>query len=92
VAPPGHREIDGGERCGAALELELTLCDRVLKLSFEGIRCPPVFPSCLGIERGETFEDFGEGTSLAAQELGFELLEASFVGLRDLLETLPQRF
>jgi len=64
----------------------------VLKLSFEGIRCPPVFPSCLGIERGETFEDFGEGTRPAAQELGFELLEASFVGLRDLLETLPQRF
>jgi len=92
VAPPGHREIDGGERCGAALELELTLCDRVLKLSFEGIRCSAEFPSFLGVERGETFEDFGEGTTLAAQEFSFDILEAAFVGVRDLFETLPQRF
>jgi len=66
--------------------------DSVLKVTFEGIRCSPDCSSCLGIERGETFEDFGEGARLAPQELGFELLEASFVGLRDLLETLPQRF
>jgi len=92
LAPAGHREIDGGKRCGAALELELTLCDRVLELSFEGIRCSADFPSFLGFERGETFENFGEGTSLAAQELSFDLLEAAFVGVRDLCETLPQRF
>ena len=94
-APPltaaGHREIDGGERCGSALELELTLCDRVLELSFEGIRCSADFPSFLGVERGETFENFGEGTSLAAQELDLELLEPAFVRVRDLFETLPQR-
>jgi len=64
----------------------------MLELSFEGIRCSPDFPSFLGIERGETFENIGEGTSLAAQELGLELLEASFVCVRDLFETLPQRF
>ncbi len=64
----------------------------MLKVTFEGIRGSPDCPSCLGVERGEGLEDFSEGASLAAQELGFELLEASFVGLRDLLETLPQRF
>jgi len=91
LAPPGHREIDGGERCGAALELELTLCDSVLKLSFQGIRGSADFPSFLGVERGDTFENFGEGTTLAAQEFSFDLLEAAFVSVRDLLEALPQR-
>jgi len=92
LGPAGQREIDARERGSSALEIALTLFDRVLKLSFQGIRGSPDCPSTLGIERGKTFEDFGEGTSLAAQELGFELLEASFVCVRDLLETLPQRF
>jgi hypothetical protein len=92
LAPAGHGEIDVGERGGAALELALTLCERVLKLSFEGIRCSADFPSFLRVERGETFENFGEGTTLAAQELGLELLEPARVRLRDLLQALPQRF
>jgi hypothetical protein len=92
LAAAGHRDIHIGERRGAALELELTRLDRLLELSFEGVRCSPDCPSSLGIERGETFENIGELTSLAAQELGFELLEASFVCVRDLCEALPQRF
>src|SRR6266404_616760 len=32
LAPPGQREIDGGERCGAALQLELTCLDRLLEV------------------------------------------------------------
>src|SRR5258705_4978034 len=91
LAARGHREIDGGERCGAALEIALASFDRLLQLSFQDIRCSADFSSFLGVERGETLEDFGEGTSLAAQELGFELLEAAFVGLRNLVQTLPQR-
>ena len=64
----------------------------MLEISFEGIRRSPDFPASLGIERGETFEDIGEGTGLAAQELGLELLETAFVGVRDLFEEFPQRF
>jgi len=48
--------------------------------------------SSLGIERGEGLQEFSELTSLAAQELGLELLEPAFVRLRDLFQTLPQRF
>jgi len=92
LGPAGQREIDVGKRRGSALEIALTLFNRVLKLSLQGIRCPPDVPSSLGIERGETFENLGEGTSLSAQELSFDLLEAAFVGVRDLFETLPQRF
>ena len=75
LGPAGQREIDVGERRGAALELELTRCDSVRKVAFEGIRCSPDCSSCLGIERGETFENIGEGAGFAPQELGLELLE-----------------
>ncbi len=92
LGPPGQREIDVGERRGSALEIALTLFDSVLKLSFQGIRCSPDFPSRLGIERGKGLQDLSEGTSLAAQELDLELLEAAFVCVRDLFQTLPQRF
>jgi hypothetical protein len=92
LPPARHGEVHGGETRSAALETALTVFDRLLELAFQGIRGSPDFPSILGIERGETLENLGEGTSVAAQELGFELLEASFVRLRDLLETLPQRF
>jgi len=92
LAPAGHREVYRAETRGAAFETALTVFDGLLELAFQGIRGSPDFPASLGIERGETFEDFGEGTSLAAQELGFELLEAALVCVRDLLETLPQRF
>jgi len=34
LGPAGQREIDVGERGGAALEFALTLFDRVLELSF----------------------------------------------------------
>jgi len=92
LRPAGHREVHRGETRGTALETALAVFDGLLELAFEGIRGSPDFPSRLGIERGETFENFGEGTSLAAQELSFDLLEAAFVGVRDLCETLPQRF
>jgi hypothetical protein len=52
LGPAGQREIDVGERGGAALELALTLFDSVLELSFQGIRCSTEFSSRLGIERG----------------------------------------
>jgi len=92
LPPAGHREVHGGETRGTALETALALFDGLLDLAFQGIRGSSPFPSSLGIERGEAFENFGEGASLAAQELNFDLLEAAFVGVRDLFETLPQRF
>jgi len=48
-------------------------------------------PPRLRIETREGLQDFSESTSLATQELGLELLEPAFVGVRDLVETLPQR-
>jgi hypothetical protein len=92
LAPPGQREIHSGERRRAALELALTRFDRLLEIAFEGVGRSADLFARLGIETGEGLQDLGEGTSLTAQELGFELLEASFVGVRDLVETLPQRF
>jgi len=64
----------------------------LLEVAFEGIRGSPDLFALLGVETGEALQDFGEGTRPTAQELGLDLLEASFVGVRDLLETLPQRF
>jgi hypothetical protein len=46
----------------------------------------------VGIEARESLQDFCEGSGLAAQELGLQLLEPAFVGLRDLFEPLAQRF
>jgi hypothetical protein len=48
--------------------------------------------SCVRIKAGEGFEDFRKRASLAAQELGLELLEPALVRVRDLFQTLPQRF
>jgi hypothetical protein len=92
LQPSRHRAIDAGRRGRAALELEFTRFDSLFEVAFEGIRGSPDLFACLGVETGEGLQDFGEGTSLAAQELGFELLEASLVCVRDLPETFPQRF
>jgi hypothetical protein len=92
LAPAGQREVHRGERRRAALELALARFDRLLEVAFEGIRGSPDLFARFGVESGESLQDFGERTSLTAQELGFELLEASFVCVRDLLETFPQRF
>src|SRR2546425_5643264 len=92
LAPARHGEIDIGETRRAALELTLTRFDSALELPLQGIRGAADFPACVGVEGGESFENIGEGAGLAAQELGFELLETAFVRVRDLFETLPQRF
>ena len=87
----GHREIGAGERGGAALELELTRCDRRLKLMLQRVgRAAHAFAG-VGIEARESLQDFCEGAGLAAQELGLELLEPAFIRLRNLFQTLPQR-
>jgi hypothetical protein len=92
LAPARQREIDAGERCRGLFEALLALCDRAFELTLEGIRGRPDLFACIGVESGKGFQDFSEGTSLAAQELDLELLEPAFVGVRDLFETLPQRF
>jgi hypothetical protein len=89
--PAGHREVDIGEGGGAALELALAIFDRALEFPLQGVRGPANLSSCVRIETGEGLENIGEGTGLAAQELGFELLEPACVRVRDLFETLPQR-
>jgi hypothetical protein len=91
LAPAGHREIDAGQARRAALELALAGFDRLLELALEGVRRSPDLFALLGVETGDRLQDFGEGTILTPQELGLELLEPAFVGVRDLLETFPQR-
>jgi len=88
----GHREIDVAERSGAAFEALLALVDGLLELALQRVGLTADALARLGVETGEGLQDFSEGTSLAAQELDFELLEPSFVCVRDLFETLPQRF
>jgi hypothetical protein len=92
LAPPGQREVDVGHSRGAALEIALALFEGALELALQRVGFPPDALARLGIETGKGLQDFGEGTSLAAQELDLELLEPACVGLRDLFETLPQRF
>ena len=92
LAPARHGEVDVGQTRRAALELTLARFDGAFELPLQGIRGSADFPACVGVQRGESFENIGESTSLAAQELGFELLETAFVRVRDLFETLPQRF
>jgi hypothetical protein len=89
--PAGQREVDIGERRGTALEVALAVVDRPLELALQRVGLPADALARLGVETGEGLQDVSEGTSLAAQELDFELLEPSFVGVRDLLETRPQR-
>jgi len=88
----GHGEIDPRQRGAAALQLELSSCDGVLELALQRVRNATDAFAFHRIEARKGFEDFGEGTSLTAQELDFELLEPSFVCVRDLFETFPQRF
>jgi hypothetical protein len=90
--PAGHGEIDVGESRGAALQLALAVLDRTLELAFQRVGLTTDTLARLGVEPGKGLQNLGEGTSLAAQELDFELLETALVGVRDLLETLPQRF
>jgi hypothetical protein len=92
LAPPGQREVDVRHGRRAALEIALALFDGALELALQRIRFTPDAFARLGVETGKGLQDFGEGTSLAAQELDLELLEPACVGLRDLFETLPQRF
>jgi hypothetical protein len=92
LAPAGHREIDRGQIRGRALERGFAVCDGTLELVLEGVGSSPDGPSLLGIETREGLQDLSEATSLTAQELGLDLLEAAFVRVRDLFETLPQRF
>jgi hypothetical protein len=92
LGPAGQREIDVGERGGAALEFALTVFDRLLELTLQRVGLAADALAGLRVETGKGLQDFGEGTSLAAQELDFELLEPAFVCLRDLFQTLPQRF
>ncbi|HLQ58477.1 MAG TPA: hypothetical protein VK113_03100, partial [Gemmatimonadales bacterium] len=92
LAPAGHREIEPCERGGAALQIGLAPVDGALEVALQRVGLGADALARLRIETGKGLQDFSEGTSLAAQELGFELLETSFVCVRDLLETLPQRF
>jgi len=91
LPPARHREIDAAEARRRALELGLARFDGALELALQGIGGCPDRPSGLGVETRKGLQDFGERTSLAAQELRLELLEAAFVCVRDLGETLPQR-
>jgi len=92
LAPAGQREIEPFERGGAALQIGLAPVDGALELALQRVGLGADAFARLRVETGKGLQDFSEGTSLAAQELGFELLETSFVCVRDLLETLPQRF
>jgi hypothetical protein len=87
----GHREVHAGEARRRAFQLGFARLDGALQLALEGIGRGPDGPSCLGVETGEGLQDFGESTSLTAQDLGLELLEPSFVCARDLGEPGPQR-
>jgi len=88
---PRHGEVNVGETRRAALELILTSFDRALEVPLQGVRGTANLSSRVRIETGEGFENIGQRTSLAAQELGLELLEPALVCVRDLFETLPQR-
>jgi hypothetical protein len=91
LAPSGHGAIEIGEIAGPALEGGLACRNRVLELALQRVGLTPDALARFRVETGEGLQDFSEGTSLAAQELDFELLEPSFVCVRDLVETLPQR-
>jgi hypothetical protein len=92
LPPAGHGEIEIRETRRAALELTLASFDRALEVPLQGVRGTANLSSCVRIETGEGFENIGKRTSLAAQELGLELLEPALVCVRDLFETFPQRF
>src|SRR5437867_12367056 len=88
----GHREVDVGERRGATLEIALALFDGALEVVLQRVRSTAHALAFIGGEARERLQDFSEGAGLAAEELGLELLEPSFVRVRDLFETFPQRF
>src|SRR6266566_5260111 len=88
----GHREVDVGDRRDAALEIALALFDGALELALQRVGGTAHALAFLGREAREGLQDFSEGAGLAAEELGLELLEPSFVRVRDLCETFPQRF
>jgi len=92
LRPPGHREVDIGDRRDAALEIALALFDGALELALQRVRGTAHALAFLGGEVRQGLQDFSEGAGLAAEELDLELLEPSFVRVRDLFETFPQRF
>jgi hypothetical protein len=91
LAPAGHREIDVSEGCGALLELALPLFDGALERALECIRVPADALALVGRQAREGLQDLSEGAGLTAEKLSLDLLEPSFVCVRDLFEIFPQR-
>jgi hypothetical protein len=87
-----HREIDARETGGRAFELGFARFDRALELALECIRVPADALALVGREAREGLQDLSEDAGLTAEKLSLDLLEPSFVGVRDLCEIFPQRF
>src|SRR6266566_1086479 len=87
----GHGAIDARRRGAAALQLELSRLDGALQLALQRVRGPTHALARLGIEPGKGLQNLGESAGFATQKLDLELLEPAPVGLRNLLQTLPQR-
>jgi len=92
LAPARHREIDAREGRRADFETLLALFDGAFELTLEGIRGPADALALVGREAREGLQDLSEGAGLTAEKLSLDLLEPSFVGVRDLFEKFPQRF
>src|SRR6266576_5194313 len=85
-----HAAIQAVGRAGGVGEGALARGERRFQLLFQGIGGAAHRFALRGGERGEGFEDLGEGAGLPAQQLVLQLLEPARIRLRNFLETLPQ--
>jgi len=92
LAPARQRDIDAAELGGRVFERAFAIFDRALELALQGVRSSPDLFTLVGLEAREGLQDLSEGAGLTAEKLSLDLLEPSFVGVRDLFEIFPQRF